>query len=366
MIESISQDADGVRVTVGSTGELFTWRWLRDHGEDAASLDADTLQRKVDTFSISDSVEGRATLCNGDDTIRIEWADESPDTTCTEALFVRMLGLDGLPGPELWPSGSPTSESVRTSFDELCDDDTALLRWLERVETTGFTVVSGLPPTAAAAKQLAERIAPPRSTVFGRVWRLAAEMQDHQDSAYSTTFLEPHTDNTYFTDAPGSLLFCCEQRTGSGGESILVDGFAIAEELRTSSPEVFQVLTTVPVPGRYVESGVHYEAERPAIRLDSAGHMQQVSFNNYDRSPMWLPEPLMSDFYTAYSEMHSLIVDQGRWLETRLEPGDALLFDNWRLLHGRKEYTGTRVFHGCYHDRDEYQSRLRTLRAALS
>ena len=73
-----------------------------------------------------------------------------------------------------------------------------------------------------------------------------------------------------------------------------------------------------------------------------------MSFNNYDRAPFWLPEPQMSAFYEAYAALHELIIDESRWLEIRLEPGDALIFDNWRVLHGRRAYTGRRVFHGCY------------------
>jgi trimethyllysine dioxygenase len=38
-----------------------------------------------------------------------------------------------------------------------------------------------------------------------------------------------------------------------------------------------------------------------------------------------------------------------------------LVFDNWRCLHGRLEYTGTRVFEGCYHNREDFESKLRVL-----
>ena len=46
----------------------------------------------------------------------------------------------------------------------------------------------------------------------------------------------------------------------------------------------------------------------------------------------------------------------------KLEPGDLLTFDNWRVLHGRQAYqpsTGMRHLQGCYVDRDEVLSRLR-------
>jgi trimethyllysine dioxygenase len=43
----------------------------------------------------------------------------------------------------------------------------------------------------------------------------------------------------------------------------------------------------------------------------------------------------------------------------KLNPGTVLIFDNYRLLHGRMSYSGKRVMTGCYVARTEYQSALR-------
>jgi alpha-ketoglutarate-dependent taurine dioxygenase len=143
-----------------------------------------------------------------------------------------------------------------------------------------------------------------------------------------------------------------------------VDGFALAERLRSDRPDDFRILTETPVPGRYIEPGVHLRAERCPIRLDRHGALEQVTFNNYDRAPFILPPDEMAAFYRAYGALHEMIVDQENWLKIRLEPGLALIFDNWRLLHGRMGYAGRRVFCGCYHNREDFESRLRTTRFA--
>jgi alpha-ketoglutarate-dependent taurine dioxygenase len=48
-----------------------------------------------------------------------------------------------------------------------------------------------------------------------------------------------------------------------------------------------------------------------------------------------------------------------------LRPGDVIVMDNLRVLHGRTEISAPRERHlqGCYADRDGLRSRLRTLRA---
>jgi trimethyllysine dioxygenase len=48
----------------------------------------------------------------------------------------------------------------------------------------------------------------------------------------------------------------------------------------------------------------------------------------------------------------------------RLAPGTALLFDNWRLLHGRRAYQGYRRLCGAYLNMEDFASKLRILRAA--
>jgi trimethyllysine dioxygenase len=40
----------------------------------------------------------------------------------------------------------------------------------------------------------------------------------------------------------------------------------------------------------------------------------------------------------------------------------VLLFDNWRVLHGRAAYQGARRLCGTYLNREDFESRLRLLR----
>ena len=321
-----------------------------------------TLQRRVDTFAIDPRVTVAAARVDGDAVV-VGWSDGSPEGRYSAALLAEVLGLAPADLPRrTWSAGSLPDPLPRHDHDAVVGTDDGLAAWLDDVATLGFGLVRGVPATAEAAERLARRVGYPRETIFGGMWRLSSEMTEHSDTAYSRTFLEPHTDSTYVPDAPGLQMFCCIERDGTGGESILVDGLAAAEELRATDPAAFATLTTVPVPGRYVERGVHLRAERPAIRLGRDGAIAQVSINNYDRAPFRLPEPEMREFYRAYGALHRRLNDRGHWLLVRLDPGDALLFDNWRTLHGRMEYTGRRVFMGCYHNREDFDSRRRVLR----
>ena len=55
--------------------------------------------------------------------------------------------------------------------------------------------------------------------------------------AYTAYPLTPHTDNPYRNPTPGvQLLHSIVAAPGGGGESLLVDGFAVAERLRQVRP----------------------------------------------------------------------------------------------------------------------------------
>lgn len=360
-LDLVGNDAESVVVSVDGHEVRLGHRWLRDHSEDPESLHPVTGQREVDTFALAPQPHARRVWVDAD-RLSVEWTDGAPTSVCSAALLRSVFGLDAPPRATGWASPQDLN-LANVPNDNVLADDTALLSLLDRVAVDGVALIGGIEPTEHAATVLADRIGRVRRTVFGTMWRVASDVEEHLDSAYATTHLEPHTDATYMTDAPGTQLFCCVERSGTGGESIFVDGFAAAEELRRAAPDAFATLTDVEVPARYLEPGVSLRAQRPPIRLGPDGSVIQVTFNNYDRAPFWLPEPQMSAFYTAYAALHELIVDRERWLEVRLEPGDAVLFDNWRVLHGRQGFTGSRVFHGCYHDRDEIDSRRRVLRA---
>lgn len=49
-------------------------------------------------------------------------------------------------------------------------------------------------------------------------------------------------------------MFHCIKHEGTGGRTLLVDGFYAAEKLREQSPENFELLTRVPIRHEYIEN----------------------------------------------------------------------------------------------------------------
>jgi alpha-ketoglutarate-dependent taurine dioxygenase len=213
----------------------------------------------------------------------------------------------------------------------------------------------------SSADRFVKRLGYVRHTIFGGMWDLTPDLTEHADTAYTSIFLGPHTDGTYSHDAPGLQFFLCLKAADSGGESLLVDGLAIAAELAESEPDLFVDLASIPVPGRYVEPGVSLRAERPVFRTNARGLLDQVSFNNYDRAPFLLPPDLEQRFYRAYGRFAELANEPNRRAAITLTPGDIMIFDNWRSLHGRNAFTGYRHYFGAYLNHEDLESKRRVL-----
>jgi trimethyllysine dioxygenase len=72
----------------------------------------------------------------------------------------------------------------------------------------------------------------------------------------------------------------------------------------------------------------------------------------------------MHAFYRALKIFNCMVNDPVNEITMRLGPGTALLFDNWRLLHGHRAYRGYRRLCGAYLNKEDFDSKLRVLRAA--
>lgn len=205
---------------------------------------------------------------------------------------------------------------------------------------------------------------PIMKTLFGEMFTFQ-DNPDHADTAYSKDFLGSHTDNTYFTDAAGLQILHCIYHNGQGGESTLVDSLKCIEELRGADPEAFELLSTVHVPAEYIdeEKEQHHYHSGPIIRLcPVTGELKQFRWNVYDRATFdTISQKDMPKFYEAFIKLTKIIESkENKWV-FKLNPGTFMIFNNWRVLHGRESYTGIRKMTGSYVLHSEFVSKAKSL-----
>jgi len=357
---------DGLKILWDDeSSSLFPWLWLRDHSESKVDLHPDSKQRQIDVFSNppNNSIS-KVSLDNISKHILIKWLDETESFLSFELL--QSTGDPELPqenamnSANIWNSPSEIKSFPEITYKEVIGDQ-GIKTWLHHIQRVGFALVTDTPATPKATKELMERMAYIRNSIFGgfSVWDNKLENPD--DTAFTSLAIEPHSDGTYLHDAPGLQTLHCIKRDSIGGENQLVDGLAIAEKMRLEYPDAFDILCNVNIPGRYIKTDTYLEAYRPLFRVNKNGDVIQVSFNNHDRAPFRLENDLMDKFYDAYKIFHNLANDLSRQFEFMLEPGKVLTFDNWRLLHARSSLTGYRQLCGGYHNREDFESKLRSI-----
>jgi trimethyllysine dioxygenase len=342
----------------------YPWLWVRDHANDDATMHPVTQQRQLDTAAVPADVRACSATVDGD-LVRVAWHGGDAASELPVAFLRRFrapqsasIAIDR--STVAWDASYIHDAPVEVACEAVMDGDEGVRDWLRIVATYGFAIVTGTPATATATEALIRRVSYVRETIFGGFWEFTADLAK-ADLAYSTVYLPAHTDGTYSHDAPGLQMLHCLSFDGEGGESTLVDGFKIAEVMRRTEPELFEVLSTVAVPGQYIGDGSHLMAARPVFRHDHNGALVQVSYNNSDRAPFLLPVDEMTRLYDALRAFDNLANSESMQWRQVLQPGNALLFDNWRVLHGRLAYTGKRTLCGAYLNHEDFESRLRTL-----
>ena len=107
--------------------------------------------------------------------------------------------------------------------------------------------VSGVPCTEGAVREVAERLGPIQSQIYGDIFDVRSE-PGAINLAYTTEAIGPHMDLCYYESPPGLQLLHCMQFDADvqGGGSFLIDGFAVAEQLRREQPAAFDALSRLP------------------------------------------------------------------------------------------------------------------------
>ena len=101
------------------------------------------------------------------------------------------------------------------------------------------------------------------------------------------------------------------------------------------------------------------------ISLDENNQFKQVRFSpRLDFVPL-LEKHKLELFYKARNKISELYNSDDFRIEFKLTPGDLLMMDNHRLLHGRTIYNaneGNRFLQGCYIDYDSTEGKLKHLK----
>lgn len=205
--------------------------------------------------------------------------------------------------------------------------ESGVARWLFNIHKYGIGFVSGIPATAKATENCAKRISHIRETHWGQLWQFKADWE-HGDTAYTHLALPAHTDTTYFSDPIGLQFFHILKHEGGGGQSLYVDGYNIARELKKEAMWAYLALSRIRI-NAHCSGDTKTEfapAETfPIIQTHpETGQIVRIRFNNDDRSPLQCSPQDTEEFYMALHEWMKVLRRQENEFWVQLKPGTAV------------------------------------------
>ncbi|XP_052737953.1 trimethyllysine dioxygenase, mitochondrial [Bicyclus anynana] len=346
------------------TSIVFEDVWLRDQCRCSACYNSTTFQRVQHLLDIPDvtitSVEYDKSQ------ILIVWSDNHESIYKAEFLSEFEYSVwtnKRRRRPLLWRGKEVASKVAKVHVDKFLNSVEGAEIVFTSLIDYGAALIEGVEVSLEATEKVCKALGGVQHTMFGGMWEVTNVML-HADTAYTNVPLAVHNDNTYFNEAAGLQVFhCLEHSNGSGGESILVDGFYGASQLKKEFPEDYEFLTNFDLEAQYLEDGHNFRYAAPVIRLDKFKDIQQIRFNVYDRTAMaFSSQEECRAYYRSLRNLSRYYENLECQWKFKLVPGTALVFDNFRLLHGRTGFTGKRVLGGSYVARSEWLNKARALR----
>jgi trimethyllysine dioxygenase len=345
--------------------------WLRDNCRCTKCFHTVTNQRLVETFdeiplNVAIAEDG---VQDSPSSIAVKWEDGHESVYSKEWLAASGLKKDprsterqAVVQPVFWSGAGVENHPPSVKYGTAMNSDDGLKELLLNIRKFGFTFIDDCPPTAEATEQLLRRIAFIRNTHYGGFWEFKPDLSS-SDTAYTQLGIGAHTDNTYFSDPAGLQMFHLLSEIGvEGGASQLIDGFGAAAELLERFPEAYKILSTVRVHSHASGGDISIQPWNTLpvlVHDDQAGFLTQVRWNTTDRGAIDTPMEEMDAWYDAARNWASILRKREYW--DQLKPGKPLIFDNWRVLHGRTAFTGDRRMCGGYINRDDFISKFKLI-----
>ncbi|KAK4132122.1 Clavaminate synthase-like protein, partial [Trichocladium antarcticum] len=370
----ISWNASSVKILCrGKPGVLMDSLWLRDACPCPRCVDPDSGQKIFSTTDLPDKPKVSRAFMNADGSLQVEFANDVLSGGATHnsvfpAAEVQSWvgGATGIRGVFSAPLGTipwntamyqnmMAEGSCLVSYKDWTNKSSpAFWTAMADLSKTGLIIVTDVPQVENEVENVAKQIGPLQYTFYGWTWDVKSKPRA-ENVAYTSQFLGLHQDLMYHTPIPKIQLLHCLENSCEGGESLFSHGVRAAHELRLAAPAHYQTLVSNPTHFAYLKNGHHYFQRHSTIN---------ESIKGYPSSTYWAPPfqttfrkrsgpefATLAEWKTAATAFQKIVEDPANMIQLKLKPGQCVIFDNRRVLHGRREFAtaeGSRWLKGCY------------------
>jgi gamma-butyrobetaine dioxygenase/trimethyllysine dioxygenase len=245
---------------------------------------------------------------------------------------ISTLEIDGAAGPDAVVTellSRVRSRGAAIVRREHAQPETETEAWIAAIERSGLSVIG---------------------THFGRIEDLRTDNTTNANTdqlGYTDASIDLHTDQP-FLDHPPRYQLLHGIRSGEGGDSIVADGEAAFRYLASIDAQAAELLLRTAV--KFHRKQKQFERVVVAPIVTQHRGRIQIRSSYFTLAPFDLPFERMTAWYRAVDQFTRLVRDPRHHYRFRIRPGDVLLYDNRRMLHGRTGFRGARWIRGVYFD----------------
>lgn len=358
----------------------FPFVWLRENCQCEKCFHPSAKSRTIDWSNFNVNVISKDVV-NGDNTVQVTWDDGHKSEYGLNWLKLRSFTTEHQkkysetiykPAKITWKGDQFDEICSKHDYNAILKTDKALYNWIQQLSIYGVALIKNTPDSDTAVDSIVEKIGFTRRTHYG-IKFIVQHVTNTSNVAYLSNNLQMHIDLPYYEYCPGvNMLHCLVQTQSNGGENLLSDAHYVANYMKENHYEQYKLLkdTEVEWSDLGVEDGNEFFKlhRSPVIVLDKHGEITRINFSVPQRGSHF-PGPI--EFVQPWYEAHGLFLELNHRFSAKFKttPGDILVFDNIRLLHGRNAYedasNNVRKLIGAYIDWDEIYSRYRCLKVKL-
>ena len=344
--------------------------WLRDCCYCASCGDTYSSKRYLVPSEIAARPRIGAAKIDAEGHLSIRWQDDD-HASHYDAAWLRRHCYDDesrrarFHQPLLWRSA--IADSIPSvDFGAAQGDQRLRLELYRKLRDYGFVRVSGGRAEPGALEAVAQLIGGLGESAYTPIFDLSPSSAV-KTMGNTQKEVPPHTDEAFRYAPPGINILGCVRAAEDGGESILVDGFAVAEDMREQEPQAFELLCRYAQTFNRVHPGeLDQRGRQRMIALDDRGEVIGIRVHTRAAGPLDLPADLVEPYYRAHQAFCARMMSAEFQLRFQLGPGESVMFDNHRVLHARAEFSDPRRFlQICNVSRETFHERLRLLAAEL-
>tara|TARA_B100002019_G_scaffold199471_1_gene172840 strand:+ start:643 stop:1743 length:1101 start_codon:yes stop_codon:yes gene_type:complete len=346
----------------GSKKEIHPF-WLRERVNGESFVDKGTQQRLFDPTELNENIEIKD-LNLSDEFLEVSFNDGVKTKLTIQSIIKEFSNINDVKFIQKIKWDSSLNDFNNYEFNENIFEERKMYEALINFYKFGFVIFKKVPTKNNFIVKFANSIGSIRRTNFGEFFNVKSKPNPN-DLAYTSLALAPHTDNPYRNPVPCIQILHCIENEVNGGYSTLVDGFTVTEKLKNDYPDYYKILTEIKVRYQFIDQDVFLEDWAEMIKLDENQNFKQVRFSpRLDFVPL-MDRDKLNLYYSARNKISELYNSDKYRIEFKLMPGDLLMMDNHRLLHGRTSYDaneGNRFLQGCYIDYDSTEGKLKHLK----